>query len=246
VPKHIIITGASRGLGLALVRGLLDDGHRVSAGSRTQGEELSALEHAPATGGRLRWAACDVGVPGEAERFVREATAWAAGVPLYGLINNAGVAADGVLATFPVAEMERILRVNLQGSLEMARAALRVMVRERSGGRIVNISSIIGSHGYTGLSVYSATKAGMDGMTRSLAREVGRMGVTVNSVAPGYFRSELSSGLRDEQLAQVTRRTPLGRLCEPEDVVGVVRFLLSDAAAFVTGQTITVDGGLTA
>jgi 3-oxoacyl-[acyl-carrier protein] reductase len=127
----------------------------------------------------------------------------------------------------------------------MARSALRHLLRFNSGGRLINISSIIGLRGYTGLSAYSASKAGMDGFTRSLAREVGRRGITVNSVAPGYVETEMSSTLGPAQIAQIVRRTPLGRLATPEDVADAVLFLLSDQAGFITGQTLTIDGGIT-
>jgi 3-oxoacyl-[acyl-carrier protein] reductase len=176
--------------------------------------------------------------------FVRRAVEWAGEDGLWGVVNNAGVALEGVLASFPNVESERILRVNLLGALQMARAGIRAMLRANNGGRIVNISSIIGSRGYTGLAAYSASKAGLDGLTRSLAREVGRRGITVNSVAPGYLRTEMVEGLSVAQQRQIVNRTPLGRLGEPADVTPVVMFLLSDDAAFITGQTIAIDGGI--
>ena len=176
------------------------------------------------------------------EGFLEAAIAW--GGPLYGLVNNAGIAMAGVLATFPNVDSERILRVNLLAPLAMARLAVGCFLRQRTGGRIVNISSIIGTRGYNGLAAYSSSKAGLDGLTRALAREVGRIQVTVNSIAPGYLKTEMSSSLSQDQLAQVVNRTPLGRLGAPKDVVDLLLFLLSDAAAFITGQVILVDGGI--
>jgi 3-oxoacyl-[acyl-carrier protein] reductase len=181
----------------------------------------------------------------QVERFVEESLGWFGEDGLYGLINNAGIAASGVLATFPNIESQRILEVNLHGSLQMARQVLRYLLRQAPGGRIINVSSVIASRGYTGLAAYSASKAGMEAMSRSLARELGRRNITVNSVAPGYMSTEMSSTLSQGQLKQIVNRTPLGRLCTSDDVLAVVRFLLSDAAQFITGQTIVVDGGLT-
>jgi 3-oxoacyl-[acyl-carrier protein] reductase len=164
---------------------------------------------------------------------------------LYALVNNAAIAQDGVLATFPNVESERIIGVNLLGALRMARLMSRHLLGRRGGGRIINISSVIGSRGYTGLGAYSASKAGLDGLTRALAREVGRREITVNSVAPGYLDTEMSSRLAQQQRRQIIGRTPLGRLGTVDDVVPVIRFLLGPGAAFVTGQTIIVDGGAT-
>jgi 3-oxoacyl-[acyl-carrier protein] reductase len=236
--RHVIVTGGSRGLGLALVEGLLDDGYRVSVCSREYTKGLERLE-----GARLFWKSCRVGQGEEVQAFIDAAAEQAGGIPLWGLVNNAGIAREGVLAGFSEVDTEEILRVNLLGALQAARAFLRAKQVQRGPGRIVNISSIIGQRGYVGLAAYSASKAGLDGMTRSLAREVGRFGITVNSVAPGYLDTETASGLDAEQRAQIVRRTPLGRLGTVIDVVPVVRFLIGDGGGFVTGQTITVDGG---
>lgn len=240
--RHVIVTGGSRGLGLGLIEALLADGHRVSTCSRTDSDALAALRVTHAD--RLFWQAAEVGDPAAMTGFVEAAVAWSGGA-LYGLINNAGIAREGVLATFPSVDTAAVIQTNLTGAIEMARLALRAMLRHPGPGRIINISSIIGQRGYTGLAVYSASKAGMDGLTRALAREVGRRGVTVNSIAPGYLETEMSSGLEAGQREQIIRRTPLGRLGRIDDVVPLARFLLSDAAAFITGQTLTVDGGIT-
>lgn len=239
---HVVISGGSRGLGLALTRGLLADGYTVSTGSRTRTAELDQLlEQYP---GHLSWHSCSVEEAAQAQRLLDDARARFSDVPFYGLINNAGVARDGILATLPVVEIDRVIQINLTGSLYLARAAARLLVNSTRGGRIINISSIIGQRGYNGLAAYSASKAGMDGMTRALARELGRRAVTVNSVAPGYLVTEMSSTLSESQRKQIVNRTPLGRLGDCDDVLPLVRFLLSKNARYITGQTLVVDGGI--
>jgi 3-oxoacyl-[acyl-carrier protein] reductase len=242
--KHVIVTGGSRGLGEAMVRRMLADGYRVSTCSRSKTPFVEDMLAHGDYRERFLWANCDIGVATEVDRFVKDTVAWAGADKLYGLVNNAAIAMAGILATFPNVDSERILRVNLLGAIEMARAASQVLLRQDSGGRVINVSSIIGSRGYNGLAAYSASKAGLDGLTRSLARELGRRRITVNSVAPGYMRTEMSSTLNAGHLAQIVNRTPLGRLATENDVVGLVMFLLSEEAAFITGQTIMVDGGI--
>jgi len=242
--RHILVTGGSRGLGAAFIEALLADGYRVSTCSRSKPARLAALLDHPEYGSRFYWAPCEVGNAEEANRFVADAMAWAGDDGIYGLINNAGVAQAGILTSFPNVESERLIQVNLVGAIHFARAVSQHMIRQNTGGRIINISSIIGSRGYNGLAAYSASKAGMDGLTRALARELGRRRITVNSVGPGYVKTEMSATLTPPQLAQIVNRTPLGRLATEDDVTALVRFLLSDSAGMITGQVILVDGGV--
>ncbi|CAL4869062.1 3-oxoacyl-[acyl-carrier-protein] reductase FabG [Asticcacaulis sp. MM231] len=241
--KWLIVSGVSRGLGLALARDLLAQGYGVAGCSTTFGEDLQALKDVH--GGKFVWQAVDMADTTAIEAFVSSAVAAFDGQRLWGVVNNAGMSVEGILSTLPVSDIERVLQVNLTGAICLARSALRRMMKTRKPGRIINISSITGLRGYTGLSAYAASKAGLDGFSRALSREVGRIGITVNSVAPGYMKTALSEGLDDRQLDQIVRRTPLGRLCELADIVHLVRFLLSEEAGFITGQTLVVDGGLT-
>jgi 3-oxoacyl-[acyl-carrier protein] reductase len=237
--RHIVISGGSRGLGQALVQGLLDAGYAVSTFSRGATAFTRSLDGDAA----FYFAEADVSDAGQTDAFVADAVA-KLGRP-YGLINCAGIARDGVLATMPDSQIDQLLAINLAGTLHLTRRVVRGMLLEHGDGVILNISSIIGLRGYRGLSAYAATKAGMDGITRSLARELGGKKIRVNSVAPGYLTTEMTHGLDERQQHQIVKRTPLGRLGTPQDVLGPVLFLLSDAGRFVTGQVLVVDGGIT-
>lgn len=237
--KHIIISGGSRGLGQALVTGLLDADYAVSTFSRSATDFTQGLQGHP----DFHFAEADVSDAAAIKEFLNGAVSQH-GRP-FGLINCAGIARDGVLATMPEAQIDQLLAINLGGTLQLSRQVIREMLLESGGGVIVNVSSIIGIRGYRGLAAYAATKAGMDGMTRALARELGSRRIRVNSVAPGYLTTEMTDGLVDDQMGQIVRRTPLGRLGTPQDVLGPILFLLSDAAEFITGQTLVIDGGIT-
>ena len=228
--KLVVVTGGARGLGIEIVRSLLNSGYAVATCSRQTNPGLQELLGAYSGGTGLFWRACQIGQESEEEEFFNAAIQWSAGRPLFGLVNNAGIAGEGILATYPNVNTEEILRVNLLGAIRLTRLALRALITTRAGGRIINISSIIGSRGYTGLAAYSASKAGLDGFTRSLAREVGARQITVNSVAPGYLETDMSASLRPEQRQQIVRRTPLGHLGTVTDVAALVKFLLSDEA----------------
>lgn len=237
--RHVIVSGGSRGLGQSLVEGLLSHGYAVSTFSRN--ETSFTNEHSSNKDFLFR--AADVSQTDDIEAFVREAEQKLG--PATGLINCAGIAVEGVLPTMTDDQIETVLSVNLSGALRLTRVVLRRMLLSRGPRAVINISSIVGLRGYNGLAAYGASKAGMDGMTRALARELGARGITVNSIAPGYLETEMTHGLDDNQRDQIVRRTPLGRLGKPQDVVGAALFLLSDGAAFITGQTIVVDGGIT-
>jgi 3-oxoacyl-[acyl-carrier protein] reductase len=237
--RHVLISGGSRGLGQSLVTGLLDAGYLVSTFSRRRTEFTEQNAANP----NFFFKTADIADAKSLDGCLRASESKLG--PFYGLINCAGIAADGVLATMPEQQLESVVSVNLTGALRLTRRVLRRMLLNSTGGVIINVSSIIGLRGYSGLAAYAATKAGMDAMTRSLARELGHRQIRVNSIAPGYLETEMTHGLSAEQKDQVVRRTPLGRLGRPADVVGPVRFLLSDDAALNTGQVLVVDGGIT-
>jgi 3-oxoacyl-[acyl-carrier protein] reductase len=242
--RWVVVTGGSRGLGLGVVNDLLSNGYRVATCSRTSSDNLEKLR-ADTPPERLFWHTCELGREDQETAYFEKALGWGGEDSFYGLINNSAVAGEGILATFPNLDTERILNVNLLSAIRLTRLAVRPLLRHSRGGRIINISSIVGIRGYTGLAAYSASKAGLDGLTRSTAREMGRRNITVNSIAPGYFDSALSSTLGPAQRRQIITRTPLGRLADVGDIVPVVRFLLSPGGGFITGQTIVVDGGIT-
>jgi 3-oxoacyl-[acyl-carrier protein] reductase len=239
--RTVIVTGASRGVGLAITRRLVAGGYRVIAIARSEGEALAALsaEHP----GAVAFRAFDLSEIDAIGEFVRGLRA-EFGAP-YGLINNAALGTDGLLANMHLSQIEALIRVNTLSPIVLTKYVARAMMAAGQG-RIVNISSIIGTTGYSGLSVYGATKASLLGFTRSLAREVGRVGVTVNAIAPGFMDTEMTQSLGDEQRDQVARRSALRRLVTPEDVAASVDYLLGEAGRNVTGTVLTIDAGNTA
>jgi 3-oxoacyl-[acyl-carrier protein] reductase len=242
VQRVALVTGGSRGLGAGLVDAFLDAGYCVETCARTTTGTVRAWEENPEYEERFHFATADVSDATDAERMVKEAAARWGGLDV--LVNNAGVAREGVIGLFGDEALDQVVDLNLKGTVYVTRAASRIMLARRAGA-IVNISSVVGLSGYRGLAVYGATKAALDGLTRALARELGSRGITVNSVAPGYLRTEMSHGLDEDQLGQIARRTPLGRLGEPDDVARAVLYLVDPANTFVTGQVLVVDGGLT-
>lgn len=236
---HVIVSGGSRGLGLATVRSLLDAGYCVATFSRSQTDALREIaEHVGDE--RLIFASVDAADTEALRKFVKDCHKnWGR---IDALINNAGIAYDNVLAMMPDDEIERMLDVNLKASILLAKECSRIMLTQTSGN-IINISSIIAENGFRGLSAYAATKAGLIGFTRSLARELGARNIRVNAVAPGYLETDMSGSLDPAQRTQIERRTPLGRLGTVDDIVPVIHFLLSSHSQFITGQVLTVDGG---
>jgi 3-oxoacyl-[acyl-carrier protein] reductase len=240
--RNVLVTGGSRGLGLAIARKLVGDGFRVLALARKPSDDLSAAIAANPPGA-LHFVPFDLAqLDGIAELVRGLKTAHG---PFYGLVNNAGLGTEGVLTNMPDAKIDALIRLNIQAPVLLTKAVMRTMM-VTGEGRIVNMASIIGFTGYSGLSVYGATKASMLGFTRSLAREVGRLGVTVNAVAPGFVDTEMTATLTEEQRARIASRSALKRLAEAEDVAGAVSYLMSEAARNITGTTITVDAGNTA
>jgi len=231
--KTALVTGGSRGIGRAVVTELARAGASVVVGYRTGKDEAEAL--AAELGARAVQA--DVSSPEDAARLVEEAGS------LDILVNNAGLTRDGVLARMPDDDWRIVLETNLSSVFYTCRAACRPMMKKR-GGSIVNLSSIVGVHGNWGQTNYAASKAGIIGFTKSLARELGSRNVRANVVAPGYVKTRLTEVLPEEATQAMLQNTPLGRLGEPEDVAGAVRFLCSDEAAFITGEVLLVDGGL--
>ena len=239
--RNVLVTGGSRGLGLAIATRLVSCGYRVVALARSETKELSAAmaQHGEA----LIFQACDLAdiagigaMVGEVRRRVG---------PLYGLVNNAGLGTAGLLSMMRDPDIEALVRLNTVAPLVLTKYVARSMMAEREG-RIVNISSVVASSGYKALAAYSATKASLEGFTRSLAREVGQLGITVNAVAPGFVDTAMTHTLTDSEREQIARRSALRRMVEPDDVAGAVEYLLSEKARNITGITLTVDAGNTA
>jgi 3-oxoacyl-[acyl-carrier protein] reductase len=231
--KLALVTGASRGIGRAIAEELARAGASVVLGYRSGKDEAEEL--AAAIGGRAVQA--DVSSPEDAKRLVEEAG------DVDVLVNNAGLTRAGLLARMPDDDWRTVIETNLSSVFYTCRAVTRPMMKKR-GGSIVNISSIVGVHGNWGQTNYAASKAGIIGFTKSLARELGSRNVRANVVAPGYVKTALTDVLPEEATAAMVSQTPLGRVAEPEEIAGAVRFLASDQASFITGEVLLVDGGL--
>ncbi|HEX5937175.1 MAG TPA: 3-oxoacyl-ACP reductase family protein [Actinomycetota bacterium] len=242
--KVAVVSGGSRGIGRACAEALAGAGWTVAVGYRANEadakEALEGLEAAGTAGMAVFLDVTDESSVHEAFRRISDEAG-----PVTGLVNNAGYSRDGLLLKYSMEEYERTMATNLRGSFLCARAALRSMLREK-WGRIVNMSSAVALHGNAGQTVYAATKSGLLGLTKSLAREVGGKGITVNALCPGLLETEMTAHLNDEARAYYLDQTPARRPASLEEVAVVVRFLMSDEASYVNGAAIPVDGGLTA
>jgi 3-oxoacyl-[acyl-carrier protein] reductase len=238
--RNILVSGGSRGVGLAIATKLAGEGYRVFALARGESDALKAAMAAQPTLHFLSYDLSDVGGIADLLRAFK-----AEHGPLYGLVNNAALGTSGLLSNMHGSDIEKLVRLNILSPITLSKYAVRAMMTAGEG-RIVNISSIIASTGYSGLSVYGATKASLLGFTRSLAREVGGMNITVNAVAPGFMSTDMTAGMKDDQTAKIAARSALKRLVDVEDVAGAVSYLMSAAARNVTGTVLTVDAGNTA
>ena len=243
--KNVIVTGGSRGLGLGIARKLAAAGYRVIAIARGESEQLTCAmrEGKSPEQGSLVFKAFDLENFSSIHALVKELRKEFGSI--HGLVNNAGLGTSGILATMHDSQIERLVRLNTLSPIMLTKYVVRAMMAD-GGGRIVNVASIVAFTGYSGISVYSATKASIIGFTKSLAREVGPLGINVNAVAPGFLDTEMTESLTGQQREQIARRSALHHLAEIDDVANAVEYLLSDKARNITGTVLTVDAGNTA
>jgi 3-oxoacyl-[acyl-carrier protein] reductase len=243
--RNVIVTGGSRGLGLAIAGKLAQSGYHIVAIARKQTDSLlTAIEQGErGNSGSIRFVSFDLGAIEEIPNLVRMLRKDIG--PIHGLVNNAAVGFDGALAIMHNSQIDQLVRMNTLSPIILTKYVVRSMMAD-GGGRIVNVASIVGFTGYTGLSVYGATKASIIGFTHSLAREVGRKGVNVNAVAPGFLDTQMTQSLDEDQRNQIARRSALRRLATVADVADAVEFLLGDRSQSITGTVLTIDAGSTA
>ncbi|MCW3489932.1 3-oxoacyl-[acyl-carrier-protein] reductase [Dethiobacter alkaliphilus] len=241
--KVAIVTGASRGIGRAIAVNLAQNGASVvinySASENAALETLKAVEEAGSRGVAVQ---ANVAEMADCEKLVKAALDNFGKIDI--LVNNAGITRDNIVARMKPAEWQDVIDTNLTGAFNCVKAAMRPLLKQKSGGRIINVSSVIGLAGGVGQANYAAAKAGLLGMTKSLARELAGRQITVNAIAPGYIDTEMTASLADGVRDSITEQIPLGRVGTPEDVAELVSFLASGSAGYLTGQVIAVDGGL--
>jgi 3-oxoacyl-[acyl-carrier protein] reductase len=242
---NVVVTGGSRGIGLAIARRLAAAGYNVIAVARRESDELRETIRDAVKQGRgvLHFKAFDLSEVDAIPAFVKALRDEFGAI--YGLVNNAGIGTEGLLATMHNTEIEALLRLNVLSPIILTKYIVRQMMAD-GAGRVINMSSIIATTGYNGLSVYGATKAAASGFTRSLAREVGKLGITVNAIAPGFVDTELTQSLSEDQRKRIAGRSALRRLPETDDVARMVEYLLGDGGRNITGSVMTIDAGNTA
>jgi len=240
--KVALVTGGSRGIGQAVVLALADAGAAVALCARHGEAAAEAAKAVEARGGQALGMAADVGRTEDAERLITTCLDRFGRLDI--LVNNAGITRDGLILRMKDEDWDQVLSVNLDGAFRCTRAALRPMLKQKQGGRIINISSVVGSMGNIGQANYVASKAGLMGLTRALAREVASRAITVNAVAPGFIQTEMTAGLSDQVKQAQRAQIPLGRFGTAQEVAAVVTFLASDGAGYITGQVIHVNGGM--
>jgi 3-oxoacyl-[acyl-carrier protein] reductase len=242
---NVVVTGGSRGIGLAIARRLAAAGYNVIAVARRESDELreTIREVVKQGSGVLHFKAFDLSEIDAIPAFVKALRDEFGAI--YGLVNNAGIGTEGLLATMHNTEIEALVRLNVTSPIVLTKYVARHMMAD-GAGRIINMSSIIATTGYNGLSVYGATKAAASGFTRSLAREVGKLGITVNAIAPGFVDTELTQSLSEDQRKRIAGRSALRRLPETDDVARMVEYLLGDGGRNITGSVLTIDAGNTA
>jgi len=241
---NVVVTGGSRGLGLVMAGTLAGAGYRVIAVARSNTEELAAATRSAADGsGAIEFRACDLSDLAKIGPLVHALRADFG--PIYGLVNNAGLGTGGVLGNMRNEDIEHLIRLNTISPIVLTKYVARAMMTQRAG-RIINIASIVALTGYSGLSVYSATKASLIGFTQSLARELGPLDITVNAIAPGFISTDMTRELSESQREKIASRSALRRQPDPLDVARSVEFLLGDAGRNITGTVLTVDAGNTA